>query len=149
MYLIRDRQYNQCYTPLAFFLRRYPQCSVNTTQFFHRAFPRRSSCATWAASPFAQHGILTTTKQQIKALTETAEGCGFCGACAAVLVGFKGQLGRGSWLVGPPDMNQETENDQSNQKELVKQEVRCHDNAPFTVMKGDYFIAFTLEFSVR
>jgi hypothetical protein len=85
MYLIRDRQYNQCYTPLAFFLRRYPQCNINNTRFFHRAFPSRSSCATWAASPFAQHGILTTTKRQIKALTETALGPQLFQQCSGLL----------------------------------------------------------------
>jgi hypothetical protein len=85
MYLIRDRQYNQCYTPLAFFLRRYPQCNVNNTQFFHKAFPCRSSCATWAASPFAQHGLLTTTKRQIKALTETALGPQLFQQCSGLL----------------------------------------------------------------
>ena len=51
---------------------------------------------------------------------QSSEGFGFCGAFASVLVGFKGQRERGGWLVGPPDMNQETENEQSNQKELVK-----------------------------
>ena len=62
---------------------------------------------------------------------QSGEGFGFFGAFAVALVGFKGQLGRGGWLVGPADMHQETENDQSNQKELVKQAVRCHDDAPF------------------
>src|SRR5262245_16162777 len=62
---------------------------------------------------------------------QSSEGFGFCGAVASVLVGCKGQWGRGGWLVGPPDMNQETENEQSNQKVLVKQDALNHDDAPF------------------
>ena len=36
---------------------------------------------------------------------QSGEGFGFFGAFASALVGFKGQLGRGGWLVGPPDMH--------------------------------------------
>jgi hypothetical protein len=53
---------------IGIFPMRYSQCGVNNTHVFHVAFPSRSACATWATGPFAQHGIPTTTKQQLKAL---------------------------------------------------------------------------------
>ena len=68
MYPIRDEKYNQCYTTLAFFLWGYPQDGVNNTQFFHRAFPSRASCAigtTWGPAGHVRAADAEDRKQPI------------------------------------------------------------------------------------
>jgi hypothetical protein len=58
---------------------------------------------------------------------EPGKGLGLFGACASALGGYEGQLGHGERLVGQPDMDKETDEDESHHEELVKQRVRRHD----------------------
>ena len=59
------------------------------------------------------------------------KGFGFFGALASGRVRLEGRLGHGTWMVGPPDMDDEADQHESDQEELVKQQVRCHDDVPF------------------
>jgi hypothetical protein len=58
---------------------------------------------------------------------ESGKGLRLFGACASALGGYEGQLGHGEWLVGQPDMDKETDEDESHHEELVKQRIRRHD----------------------
>ena len=59
------------------------------------------------------------------------KGLGFFGAFASALVGFAERVGHGEWLVGQPDMDEETDEDESHHEKLVKQRVRRHDEILF------------------
>jgi hypothetical protein len=50
---------------------------------------------------------------------EPGKGLALFGACASALVGYEGHLGRGEWLVEQPDMDEETDEDESHYEELV------------------------------
>jgi hypothetical protein len=41
------------------------------------------------------------------------------GALASALVGYEGRLGHGEWLIGQPDMDEKTDEDESHHEELV------------------------------
>src|ERR687892_294319 len=56
---------------------------------------------------------------------------GVFGACASTLVGCGGRLWHSGGLVGQPDMDEETDEDESNYEELVQQRVRRHDEVLF------------------
>lgn len=62
---------------------------------------------------------------------QPGNGLGFFGAFAPALVRCEGRLGHWEWLVGQPDMDEETDEDESNHEELVKQRVRRHDAVLF------------------
>jgi hypothetical protein len=50
---------------------------------------------------------------------EPGKGLGVFGAFAPVLVGCEGRLRHREWLVGPPDMEEEADEDESNHEELA------------------------------
>jgi hypothetical protein len=62
---------------------------------------------------------------------ETREGFRLFEALASGLVRLEERLGRGTWMVRPPDMHEEANQHESDQEELVKQQGRCHDEVPF------------------
>ena len=62
---------------------------------------------------------------------QPGNGLGFFGAFAPALVRCEGRLGHWEWLVGQPDMDEETDEDESNHEELVKQWVQRHDAVLF------------------
>jgi hypothetical protein len=51
---------------------------------------------------------------------QPGEGFGFCGALASRLIRLKGCLGGGARIVGPLDMDEEADQDESDQEELVQ-----------------------------
>src|SRR5262249_10517508 len=53
---------------------------------------------------------------------------GLCGAFASGCAWLEGRLGRGSWMTRPPDMHHEAHQHESDQEELVQQQVRCHND---------------------
>src|SRR5262245_48141408 len=61
---------------------------------------------------------------------ESRKGCGLCGALTAALVGLGRGRRDGTGNVGPPDMDEEADQHESEQEELVKQQVWCHDKVP-------------------
>src|SRR5262249_43540178 len=61
---------------------------------------------------------------------QSGEECGCFGALTSWLVRVQGCLGGGTGMVGPPDMNEEADQDESDQEELVQQQVRRHDDVP-------------------
>jgi hypothetical protein len=72
-------------------------------------------------------GFLLTGRAE-RCVEKAGEGCGLFGALTSALVGFQGRLGEE--LVGPPAMNEEADEDESNHEELVKQQVWCHNDVP-------------------
>ena len=64
-------------------------------------------------------------------MDESREGFRLFGALASGLARLEERLGRGTWMVRPPDMHEEADQHESDQEELVKQQVRCHDEVPF------------------
>jgi hypothetical protein len=62
---------------------------------------------------------------------ESGEGFGLFGAFALALVKCQGRLRSTRWVVEQSDMDEETDQHESDQQELVKQWVGCHDNVPF------------------
>jgi hypothetical protein len=62
---------------------------------------------------------------------ESRERFGFCGAFALGRVRPTGHLGCSTGMVGPPDMHEEADQRESDEEELVKQEVGCHDDVSF------------------
>ena len=64
-------------------------------------------------------------------MDESREGFRLFGALASGLARREERLGRGTWMVRPPDMHEEADQHESDQEELVQQQVRCHDEVPF------------------
>jgi hypothetical protein len=64
---------------------------------------------------------------------------GSFGAFASGLTWLVGRLGWGTGMVRPPDMDDETNQHQSDHEELVKQDVRYHDDASFHDSKRRLF----------
>ena len=64
-------------------------------------------------------------------MDESRKGFGFFGALASGGVWLEGRPGRGTWMIRPPDMHEEANQHESDQEELVKQQIRSHDNVPF------------------
>jgi hypothetical protein len=62
---------------------------------------------------------------------EPGKGLGLFGAFASALVGYEGRLGHGEWLVGQPEMDEETDEDESYHEALVKQLIRRPDEILF------------------
>jgi hypothetical protein len=58
---------------------------------------------------------------------ESGEGFGLCGASATRLIGLAGHLGGDAVIVGPPNMDDAADQHESDQQELVQQQVRRHD----------------------
>jgi len=79
----------------------------------------------WRLGTFV--GFLLTGRAE-RFVDEAGERFGLYGAFSSALVGFKGRLGEE--LVGPPDMNEEADEDERNHEELVKQQVWRHDDVP-------------------
>jgi hypothetical protein len=65
-------------------------------------------------------------------MDQSGEGLRFFGASALAPMGFGGRLGRTGRVVGQPDMDEETDQHESDQQELEKQQVGCHCGAPFS-----------------
>ena len=63
-------------------------------------------------------------------MEQPGEGFGVCGALASRLIRLKGGLGGGARIVGLLDMDEEADQDESDQEELVQQQVRRHDDVP-------------------
>ena len=63
-------------------------------------------------------------------MDEPGKGLGFFGAFASTLVGFEGRFGRTGWFVGPPDMDDEADQDENDHEKLVQQQVWLHDDVP-------------------
>jgi hypothetical protein len=61
---------------------------------------------------------------------QPGEGFGFFGALASRLVQLKGGLGGSARIVGPPDMDEEVDQAESDYEELVPQQVRRHEDVP-------------------
>jgi hypothetical protein len=53
---------------------------------------------------------------------------GLFGAFASGPIGFEGSFGHTGRIVGPPDMKEKTNQDESDQDKLVKQRVWYHDD---------------------
>src|SRR5262245_32716654 len=53
---------------------------------------------------------------------------GFFGAFASGFTWLEGRPGRGSWMSRPPDMRHEAHQHESDQEELIKYQVRCHND---------------------
>ena len=70
------------------------------------------------------------------------KGLGLFGAFASALVGYGGRLGHGEWLVGQPDMHEETDEDESDHEELVKQRMRRHDEASSMGVEEAHYTPF-------
>ena len=64
-------------------------------------------------------------------MREPQKGLGLFGACASGFAWLEGRPGRGSWMSRPPDMHDEAHQHECDQEELVKQQIRSHDNVPF------------------
>ena len=60
-------------------------------------------------------------------MDESRKGFGVFGALASGRVRLEGRLGRGTWMIRPPDMHDEANQYESDQEELVKQQIRSHD----------------------
>jgi hypothetical protein len=60
----------------------------------------------------------------------SGERFGLLGAFASELIGRKRPGRCGSGRIGPPDVDQNANQYECNQKELVKQQIRCHDDVP-------------------
>ena len=58
--------------------------------------------------------LLTGLAQRF--VDQPGKGLGFFGAFASGLIGREGRLGRGAWDVGPPDMDEEADEDESDQR---------------------------------
>src|SRR6266446_8146753 len=61
---------------------------------------------------------------------QPSEGFGFCGVLAPRLIRLQGCLGGGARIVEPLDMEEEADQDESDQEELVQQQVWRHDDIP-------------------
>src|SRR5262249_19086207 len=53
---------------------------------------------------------------------------GLFGTFASGFAWIEGRPGRGSWMIRPPDMHHEADEHESDQEELVKYQVRCHND---------------------
>src|SRR5438128_254559 len=75
-------------------------------------------------------GPLRTSLAQ-RFVDQPGKGLGVFGACASTLVGCGGRMSHSGALVGQPDMDEETDEDESSYEELVKQLVRRHNEVLF------------------
>src|SRR5262245_43044001 len=72
--------------------------------------------------------LLTRVAQRF--VDESRERVRVCGTLALGFVRLAGALRGGPGIVGPPDVDEEADQHESDQQELVKQQVQCHDDVP-------------------
>lgn len=73
--------------------------------------------------------LLTGLAEQF--VNEPSEGFRLFGAFTPALVGLEEPVRCGPGMAGPPDMDHEENQHESDQEDLAKQQVRCHDDVLF------------------
>jgi hypothetical protein len=85
----------------------------------------------WRAGRLASCSAPLRTGLAERFVEEPSEGLRLFGALTPGLVELEGPVRCGPGMVGPPDMEHEENQHESDQQELVKHQVRCHDDVLF------------------